>query len=77
MLKIETLSDGQTTNLILSGDLTDESVLELEQEWRKSRELGPVELNLCDVGEIDPSGKKLLCRMFSDGVGLVVGSHAH
>jgi ABC-type transporter Mla MlaB component len=77
MLKIETLSDGQSTNLVLTGDLTDESVFQLEQEWRKSREAGLVQVDLCDVGEIDGSGKTLLCRMFSEGVGLVVGAHAH
>jgi len=77
MIKIETLSDGKATTLVLSGDLTTESVLKLEQEWRKSQESGPVEVDLCDVGEIDASGKMLLCRMFSEGVGLKVGAHAH
>jgi ABC-type transporter Mla MlaB component len=77
MLKIEAMSDGQNINLILSGELTDEGVHELEQHWRKSRCAGPVRVNVCDVKRIDDSGKALLSRMFCEGVGLVVASHTH
>jgi ABC-type transporter Mla MlaB component len=77
MLKIEALSDGQNTNLILSGELTNESVHELEQQWRKSRLGGRVQVNVCHVDRIDNSGKELLSRMFCEGVGLVVNSHTH
>lgn len=76
MLKIETLSNGHSTNLVLTGDLTNDSVFQLEKQWRQLRTSGPVELDLCDVGEIDREGKMLLCRMFTDGVELRVGAHA-
>ena len=77
MLKIDALSDGRNTSLILTGELTDESVAELEQQWRKNRPAGHVQVDVCDVKRIDQSGKALLARMFCEGVGLVVGSHTH
>jgi ABC-type transporter Mla MlaB component len=77
MLKIETLSDGQNINLILSGELTNENVHELEQQWLKNRVAGSVRVNVCHVDKIDNSGKELLSRMFCEGVGLVVNSHTH
>ena len=76
MLTIETLSDGQTTTLVLTGDLSETAVFELEQRWRKCPALGSVQLDLCDVDYICPAGKCLLAEMFADGVSLVVGSRA-
>jgi ABC-type transporter Mla MlaB component len=77
MLKIEALSDGQNINFILSGELTNEGVNELEQQWRKNRCSGSVQVNVCHVEKIDNSGKELLSKMFCEGVGLVVNSHTH
>ena len=77
MLKIEALSDGRNISLILSGELTDDTVLTLEQRWCQSRSTGSVQVNVCEVKRIDAAGKALLARMFSEGVGLVVGAHAH
>ena len=77
MLKIEAISDGQHTSLILSGELTDEGVHELEQHWRRTRCAGSVHVDVCDVKRIDDSGKALLSTMFFEGVELVVGAHAH
>ncbi len=76
MLTIKTYTDGRTASLILTGDLAFDSVLRLEQSWRRISSSESVEIDLCQVGTIDVAGKALLARMFSEGVGLVVGTHA-
>jgi ABC-type transporter Mla MlaB component len=76
MLTIETLTDGRTASLILTGDLTFDSVPKLEQNWRRICSVESVEIDLCQVGTIDAAGKALLARMFAQGVGLIVGTHA-
>jgi ABC-type transporter Mla MlaB component len=76
MLTIKTLTDGRTASLIVSGDLTADEVQKLEQCWRKNYSCESVEIDLCQVGTIDLAGKALLARMFAEGVGLVVGTHA-
>ena len=77
MLKIEAISDGHHTSFILSGELADEGVHQLEQRWRKTSSAGPIHVDVCDVKRIDDSGKALLSRMFCEGVELVVDAHAH
>lgn len=76
MLTIKTLTDGRTASLIVSGDLTANEVLKLEQCWRHNCSCESVEIDLCHVGTIDMAGKALLGRMFTEGVALVVGAHA-
>ena len=76
MMTIKTLSDGRTASLILTGDLTFDSVSKLEQSWRCISFFESVEIDLCQVGTIDDAGKALLAKMFAEGVGLVVGTHA-
>ncbi len=76
MLTIKTFTDGRTASLILTGDLTSDSVSNLEQSWRRICSSESVEIDLCQVGTIDVAGKALLARMFAQGVGLVVGTHA-
>jgi hypothetical protein len=76
MLTIKTHTDGRTASLILTGDLTFDSVSRLEQSWGRICPSESVEIDLCQVGTIDVAGKALLARMFSEGVGLVVGTHA-
>jgi len=76
MLTIKTFTDGRTASLILTGDLTSDSVSNLEQSWRRICSSDSVEIDLCQVGTIDVAGKALLARMFAQGVGLVVGTHA-
>ena len=76
MMTIKTLSDGRTASLILTGDLTFDSVSKLEQSWRHISFFESVEIDLCQVGTIDDAGKVLLAKMFAEGVGLVVGTHA-
>jgi ABC-type transporter Mla MlaB component len=76
VLTIKIYTDGRTASLILTGDLTFDSVSRLEQSWRRICSSESVEIDLCQVGTIDVAGKALLARMFSEGVGLVVGTHA-
>jgi ABC-type transporter Mla MlaB component len=76
MLTIKTITDGRNASLILSGELTVESVLQLEQSWRRTCSCESIEIDLCQVRTIDVAGKALLARMFAQGVGLVVGAHA-
>jgi ABC-type transporter Mla MlaB component len=75
MLTIEALSDGHTTTLVLTGTLTADDLPELEHCWEKARNQGAVQVDLCDVKEIDPAGKALLARMFAEGVCLEVAAH--
>jgi ABC-type transporter Mla MlaB component len=75
MLTIEPLSDGRTTTLVLSGTLTAHDVPEVERCWKTARRQGGLQVDLCDVKEIDDAGKALLARMFADGVCLEVGAH--
>ena len=72
MLTIDSLTDGHTTTLVLTGRLTEGDLFSLESSWRKC--CGAVHVDLCDVKEIDPAGKELLARMFAAGVGLVVAT---
>jgi len=76
MLTIRTITDGRNASLIVTGNLTANDVSTLEQHWRQTRACESVEIDLCQVGSIDPAGKALLARMFSEGVALVVGSHS-
>jgi ABC-type transporter Mla MlaB component len=76
MLTIKTISDGRNASLIVTGNLTDSDVPALERHWRETRTCESVEIDLCQVGSIDPAGKALLARMFSEGVGLVVGTRS-
>jgi ABC-type transporter Mla MlaB component len=73
MLTIESLSDGSTTTLVLTGTLRAHDIPELERCWRTARRQGGLQVDLCDVKEIDDAGKSLLARMFADGVCLEVG----
>ena len=75
MLTIESLSDGRTTTLVLTGTLTAHDLPALERCWRNAQSQGVVQVDLCDVKEIDDAGKGLLARMFADGVCLEVGAH--
>lgn len=76
MLTIESLSDGRTTTLVLTGTLTGHDLPALERCWKSARSQGTVQVDLCDVREIDDASKGLLARMFADGVCLEVGVHA-
>jgi ABC-type transporter Mla MlaB component len=75
MLTIESLSDGRTTTLVLTGTLAGHDLPALERCWKNARSQGAVQVDLCDVKEIDEAGKGLLARMFADGVCLEVGAH--
>lgn len=75
MLTIEELSDGRTTTLVLTGTLSANDLPELERCWKNARCQGAVQVDLCDVRQIDQAGKALLARMFADGVCQEVGAH--
>jgi hypothetical protein len=76
MLTIKTLTDGRSASPIVTGNLTADDVSTLEQQWRQTRSCESVEIDLCQVGIIDYAGKALLARVFSEGVGLVVGTRS-
>lgn len=75
MLTIESLSDGRSTTLVLTGTLSASDLPELERCWKSARSQGAVQVDLCDVKQIDQAGKALLARMFAEGVCLEVGAH--
>jgi ABC-type transporter Mla MlaB component len=75
MTTIETAHAGQSTTIRVNGDLNAEQVEQLEDCWRKnSKEATSLHLDLCEVRQIDATGKSLITRMFAEGVELVVRS---
>jgi ABC-type transporter Mla MlaB component len=73
MATITTLTDGETTTL--TGDLTEESVFELERCAQEPL-CCAVQVDLCDIGQICVAGKALLAKIFGEGLGPWVGAQA-
>jgi hypothetical protein len=65
MPTIESLSDGRSTTLVLTGTLTGHDLPALERCWKNARSQGRVQVDVCDVKEIDDAGKGLLARSSS------------
>jgi ABC-type transporter Mla MlaB component len=79
MPAIDAETVGGALTLRVHGELTRESVHDLERSWRLQRHsCQSVRLDLCDATTIDECGKVLVGKMFAEGVELVVRSrHAH
>jgi anti-anti-sigma regulatory factor len=74
MLKITVLDSGTERRLVVEGALAGPWVAELESVWRKAREAHKDQRVVVDLGGttlIDPSGKRVLMAMASEGAELV------